>query len=355
MLLCAFFLLSGCAVTRLFCSEEAAADTTESLAQTETKQNSKQASNAASYEWAMQAFEAGDYQRALANLESFEKSAGAASFLERTQFYRAVALSKLGRSAEAEALFKDYLSRYANGLHAEESRLRLLELLSMRRVWEDVVVLAAEIKNSSARPGYQIFALALWTEALLEKSEWAGAASTLAEAKKLVTQIPQGSLVGNAVGETKEELDSRLQWLESKLNLGACRAQLAPPKSAQKALPPLQKWFRQRAQCTQKASLNALVNLPQLRPRWNLATQATLAEAWDELALIPASLVSSGHISQQALAAEAAHPELRQAFYAIAHQLNMRTDSHSPLNLAAKIETLLHRISLESATSDRAL
>lgn len=309
------------------------------------------------FQWALQAFEAGHYQDAL---ERFDDIAEDGHTSELIPYYQGRALYYLGRHKEAVERLTLFVTRNPKSLQAREARLTILVAQNTLRDWERSTVLAAEALQDEAYIGNKILIRLLWGEALIERGELTGARKVIHETKSMFASIPEGSLLGDVMAESKSSLAERELWLESHLHIRGCAADRPP---AQAKVKQLTDWYRRRGACLKQAFDIALVSFTILGPRWNRAMSNTLTFGIENFLDSPEAAIAAQALKHPNAAREVGLPEIRKYFYQILDRLEHADRSSSvpstvprPFRaLITKIEQGLQSLSLKAASSDRAL
>ena len=314
------------------------------------------------FEWAMQSFEAGQYEDALARFQKVSRGGGANSRNDIILFYQGKCLFGLGRINEAVPKLELFLERNLSHPKAQEARFSLLNSLAQLREWKKVTLLAADTLRLESLAGNRILVQLIWGQALVELGELTGAEKSLQEAKPLFASLPDHSLVGDIVSESKSSLADRALWLGAHLDFARCR-KIAPPGQNNKrstAIKSSQDWARNKGKCLHKAISASLESFPALGPRWQHALEQSISEAIDHYF---ASVTSIAQGPNSAAGREAATTEIRKHFYQILERLAQaepppglsEKPRWSPRPFITRIEQGLQKIAVDSAQTDKTL
>jgi tetratricopeptide (TPR) repeat protein len=320
------------------------------------------------YQWAMQSYESGRYAEALKRFNQVKDDEGIAFAHGAELLYsRARCLYQLEKWNEAESEFLRFIERYSDSPSARDARMYLLLIYNQQRNWPKSTSLAAEASARESFSGNRILIKLLWTEALAEQREIVGARSALAEAKEMLAAIPDGSLMGEVYGESRDSLADRAKWLEAHVEIRNCSTITPPnPEKGRPGLKAAEAWMSRLGQCWREATDQAMKVLPEINPRWRRALALSLENGFESLAESPAQLSKAARFTREQ-ASELTRPELRKTLYAIQSRLEQAASlknggaaaeqSHESgriiRDLMQKLDGVLQKLSIEAVKTDR--
>lgn len=317
-----------------------------------------------SYEWAVQAYEAGLYEEAKERFEKLEKDAKGASSFFMIPFYLGQIYYFLGNYEQSIARLENYLRRVPNSERDQESRMTLLSAYIVQRNWDKAAVLAAESNSKSLYTGNRILLQLLWAEALMHRKELIGATKTLQAAKTTLSQIPKDSNIGQGTAGLNENLGERALWLEAAISAARCQNLPLPPKpikSRRKQV--LEAWYTRKVDCAYDTIAAALPSFGDLGHRWNQEMLKTMVAVLEEVDLAPKLLVQEQRIANLTMAREGAIRPYRKHFYRLLNFFRDLSENvpgsperiQAQQRLTAKVEQILQKIAVESSKADRTL
>ncbi len=151
----------------------------ESLAE---KERRRRQSIASQFEWAVQNYEAGDYEKAL---EQFRRLAAIGTDLpayELVPFYAGMSFFRLKKYAEAASALENFLQKRTGHSQNQDARMALLEIYEQQAQWDKVLGLAAETEPLTLYQNNRAYLKLVWARALKEKGEFKGAKAVLQDA-----------------------------------------------------------------------------------------------------------------------------------------------------------------------------
>lgn len=313
------------------------------------------------FQWALQSFEAGQYEDALERFSDIAQDGAQNENFDLAVYYQGRSLYLLNRYHESTERLRSYIDHNPRGAHAQDARLTLLLAYNILRDWKNSTVVAAEAIQGESYIGNKILIRLLWAEALIEIGELTGAHKALRETKEMFQGIPEGSLMGDVLTESKSTLSERGLWLESHLQLRSCEMLKPPAKSnAKNKNRLLTEWYSKRGLCLKQAFDIALTAYTVLGPRWNRAMSDSLATGVEVFFDSPRIAANAAAASNLNAAKELALPEIRKYFYQILNGLQAAeasasipgTVSRPYRSLVSKIEQGLQRLSIQASSAN---
>jgi hypothetical protein len=131
------------------------------------------------YEWAVQNFEAGKYEKAVAEFRRLLPLGATLENYEMVPFYLGMSLYRLRQEPEATSQLENFLRARPADFSSQEARMALLSLYERAEQWDRVLGLAAETEGLTLFQDNRAFLKLVWARALLEKGEEKGAAAVL--------------------------------------------------------------------------------------------------------------------------------------------------------------------------------
>lgn len=183
-------------------------------------------------EWAIQNYEAGDYEKAVPQFRRLAAMGADLPGYELVPFYLGMSLYHKQEYREASAQLSDFLRRRTLRSQDQDARIALLSIHERQGEWDQLLGLAAETDQLTLFQNNRAFLKLLWARALREKGEVKGARVVLDDAQ----QYLDGQAVQGLKGpDSDRDLWGRYYFTRLLLSESDCEA-LSPRKSGRKTL-----------------------------------------------------------------------------------------------------------------------
>ena len=209
-----------------------AAPTTAALSEEEKNKLSRRFRSR--YEWAVQYYESGEYDKAKKSFLSLTQAGALLEEFELVPFYLGMSEKKLGNCPAAIAHLQNFKK---SSRMLGDARLAQMECLEQMSEWKKITALAAEMEKASLLQEQRVDYLLFWSRALTELGELQGAKSRLEEAENQIFNQP---------GERRESQRFALSRLA--FDLKTCSQLPYPKKKA-----PWQNWVIGRSECEEQS------------------------------------------------------------------------------------------------------
>ncbi len=228
------------------------------------------------YEWAVQYYEAGQYEKALVELRKISAEGPAVEHYELVDFFTGMSFFHLGRSNEAIPKLQAFLARAPKAFEAQEARMTLLRCFELKSDWPRLVSLAAESDNETLYFENRVLLKLLWAEALQGLSEYKGAEKILDEANTLLSNTPPDFNSGVDNYDLRRELRGR--YRSAYLTGRARECDRKVPRKKRVTL--LGQWAEGYGECLIGASKEYFRYSHELSLRWMEKSQESLIGSW---------------------------------------------------------------------------
>lgn len=229
------------------------------------------------YQWAIQNYEAGQYEKALKELHSISMEGPEVERYELVDFFEGMSLFHLSRLPEATAKLEAFLKQAPKAYEAQEARMTLLRAYEMEKNWPKLVALAAESDNQSLYFENRALLKLFWAEALNQLGEHSGAERVLSETNVLLNNLPE-EYEGSGDGyDLRRELRGRYQWINLSNKAHDCSRTVVPAKGKASLL---NQWADGYGECLVQASQDFFKDSRDLGAQWIERSQMALFDAW---------------------------------------------------------------------------
>lgn len=298
---------------------------------THMKKNSDDASNihrleessevSTQFEWAVQYYEAGQYEQALTSLRILEAEGAKIPSFELIPFYQGMTYMRLDLQERAIPYLERFIKTNPEIAKAQEARLALLQCYEITKNWKALSATAAEVEKFPLYLENKALLKLLWAESLLEQNEIQGAKKNLADASVFLNTIPAPS-VENASredGRGNEDLFGRYAWLNTRIGVWDCQklwpSPLVKKQAAQKKMHLLEVWIDAKGHCLAKVTEQALSSYSSLSPHWAEEITELFSTSGDNLASTTQWLVDQNYFKTLQETKTAIVPKLRSVLY----------------------------------------
>jgi tetratricopeptide (TPR) repeat protein len=141
------------------------------------------------FEWGVQNYEAGDYQKAIAGFESLRKEGPAVPDYDLLPYYLGMSHYHLGQYPDAARELEAFLRAGASRQEAQDARLTLLLTYEKLGRWDDATALAVETDKLTLFQYNRALLKLVWAHALRERGELLGAKAALDEAEPYLDKV----------------------------------------------------------------------------------------------------------------------------------------------------------------------
>jgi len=313
------------------------------------------------FEWAVQYYEAGQYEQALASFSSLEKEGASVPSFELIPFYQGMSFMQLNKPEKAIPYLESFIKNNAKLAKAQEARMALLICFESTKNWTALSAMASEIEKFSLYTENRTLLHLLWAEALLEQNELLGAKKNLAVAASLMNNMPvhSDSYLSAELNRSNEDLYGRYIWTNARFNVLEC-TRLKPQEQSKKSKNKkhfFEIWIQAKSDCLQKTMLETLNVYQSLSPRWAENTVKIYTQACNDFIKTPQWLVENKYISNQKEAKQMLKNKLRISFYNFSSLWGgfLKNFQYQTLNrdylekIIKHIESLIYELSLPSS------
>ncbi len=166
------------------------------MAQKLEAQAESQAANASTFEWAVQHYEAGAYDEAIAELLSLQKEGTSLAHYDLLSYYLGMSYFHTQDYPKAGPQLEAFLQAAGVRTEAQEARMALLLVYEQGKAWDKALALAAETEKRPLFQPQRALLKLVWALALTEKGEALGAKAILKDALQFLDR-------GAALGTTR--------------------------------------------------------------------------------------------------------------------------------------------------------
>lgn len=272
------------------------------------------------YEWAVQHFEAGQYDKALISFQELSKDGAVVGAFQNIPYYLGMCYFREDRLPEAESEFEFFLASHPEPLFTQDGGMHLLLIFEKEKAWDKLVALAAEFDKTNLYQNNHILLKLLWGNALLEQGELLGARQTLTDALSLLNNQPSLEYEPEMSREnSNSDLWGRYYFTSLKAKLLGCER--LSPKEIQTAKKKSEKlygeWIEASTSCYQDTEKMLLENFLKSQSSWLASAFSVYSASLDIYGpkLAKMFFQDETHLqAQRDLTAKA-----RQSFYELLH------------------------------------
>lgn len=149
-----------------------------------TREKKRQKVVSSQFEWAVQNYEAGEYDLAIPQFRKLKGLGPNVPGYELVPYYLGMSLFQAKQFPEATVELEAFLKSEANLSESQEARVALLSIYEKTRQWDRVLGLAAETDRLTLFQDKRAFLKLVWARALQEKGEIKGAKAVLKDASQ---------------------------------------------------------------------------------------------------------------------------------------------------------------------------
>lgn len=147
-----------------------------------TREKKRQKVVSSQFEWAVQNYEAGEYQLAIPQLRKLKSMGPNVPGFELVPYYLGMSLYQAKQFPEATAELESFLRSDPTLAEGQEARVALLSIYEKTRQWDRLLGLAAETDKLTLFQDKRAFLKLVWAQALQAKGEAKGAKAVLKDA-----------------------------------------------------------------------------------------------------------------------------------------------------------------------------
>jgi tetratricopeptide (TPR) repeat protein len=147
-----------------------------------TREKKRQKVVSSQFEWAVQNYEAGEYQLAITQFRKLKSMGPSVPGFELVPFYLGMSLYQTQQFPEATAELENFLKSESNVSESQDARVALLSIYEKTRQWDRLLGLAAETDKLTLFQDKRAFLKLVWAQALQAKGEYKGAKAVLKDA-----------------------------------------------------------------------------------------------------------------------------------------------------------------------------
>jgi hypothetical protein len=305
-----------------------------------TREKKRQKVVSSQFEWAVQNYEAGEYDLAIPQFRKLKSLGPTVTGFELVPYYLGMSLYQSKQFPEATAELESFLKSESNASESQEARVALLSIYEKTRQWDRVLGLAAETDKLTLFQDKRAFLKLVWAQALQAKGEIKGAKAVLKDA----AQYLDGHSAKRSTGpDLDKDLWGRFYYTTFLLKAEDCRTvpkEIGSGKTKKRLYQP---WLESSVDCY-RYSLDQITR--------DLGESGWSAQA---LAELERSIVAFGEKIQSYLNLEKGRLETRRALEGQARQNLYRLLSKTEDTIkffknqgleAAPLESLRKRIDL---------
>lgn len=147
-----------------------------------TREKKRQKVVSSQFEWAVQNYEAGEYDLAIPQFRKLKSMGPNVPGYELVPYYLGMSLFQAKQFPEARLELENFLKSEPNSSESQEARVALLSIYEQTREWDKVLGLAAETDKLTLFQDKRAFLKLVWAQALQAKGEFKGAKAVLKDA-----------------------------------------------------------------------------------------------------------------------------------------------------------------------------
>ena len=205
------------------------------------------------FEWAVQYYEAGQYEKALPSfLKLSEKGAEEESF-QLVPFYLGMTYYRLRNWAKASEFLEAFNRVKTEGAVSKESRVALMVCYENQQKWQQATALASEIDTMNLYQDNQFLVKLIWARALSEQGEILGAKTILKDTFQQMSNFPMSENPDLLQQDTESDLWGRYYFVSILINEKECES--IQPKEIKGKKPKFlfDNWFEAENECVKRA------------------------------------------------------------------------------------------------------
>lgn len=172
------------------------------------------------FEWAVQNYEAGQYDKAIAEFKRLLTQGAEVPSFELVPFYLGMSYYRTKRDAEAAQYLESFLRKNGPISEQQEARLTLLLTYERQGAWDKLLALASETDKLNLFQENRALLRLLWARALVAKGELKGARAVLKESEPFLDVIE--STDGYLHPEPNADLVGRKSYTSVLLKTAEC-------------------------------------------------------------------------------------------------------------------------------------
>lgn len=261
LLLC--LALTGCSAVHNLIYPAAAP---EDKPQTPVEEKRQERLVSGQFEWAVQNYEAGAYDKAIAQFRRLEAHGPRVPAFELIPYYLGMSYFRKGRDNDGVPQLEAFLKKGGPVAEQREARIALLLAYERLQQWDRVAALAAESQRLNLFQQNRTLLLLVWARALSEKGELQGARSALKEGEQMLASVPDEDR--KLISDPDADLWGRLHFTAALLQAEECRR--TQPRDVKKGKSTRRlyiTWLESEAECLRRA-LSETLDLVRNESTW---------------------------------------------------------------------------------------
>ena len=339
-----FFLLAACSLS------ETAPETTQEPKAREfsspTRERIRDHARWGKFEWAIQDYEAGNYQEAADEFRKLESSGANLEDFDLVPYYLGMSYYHLGKLQPGAEKLERFNQIAKDRREIQESRITLLLIYEQLKNWPRVLGLAAEMNDQSLFHSNQALHKLVWARALRETGELQGAKAVMKDVTQYLSQGPEQEENWGQPTDPKNDLWGRFHYTALLLAEDEC-AKNTPNKvgTGKRAKPLYNVWLEATADCVQNLITLASRELYRKESAWSaLAAESNARSVREFGTKIQAFLKTEGKVLE---ARRSLEKVARQQLYRILTRLDENLKKLKEQEVSAQhLESLRKQIDL---------
>lgn len=257
--------------------------------------------NSSRFEWAVQHYEAGNYEKAIASFESLRKDGAAIPDFDLIPFYLGMSQYRLKHFETAAGELESFVRAGGDRQESQDARVTLLLACEKLGRWKDAASLAMETDKATLFQYNRALLKLVWARALREQGEILGARTALDEAQPFLDKVGTDDGGQPYYADPDQDLWGRFHYTAILVQESECTKlmprDLAGPapepegkegssKKKKKRAPRLlyAPWLESVADCQRQAIVRAADDLFERESPWGAPSLAAIQQGLDAFA-----------------------------------------------------------------------
>jgi hypothetical protein len=254
--------------------------------------------NSSRFEWAVQHYEAGDFEKAIKSFEALRKEGAEIPDFDLVPFYLGMSHYKLGHFETAAQELEGFVQGASKREESQDARITLLLTLEKLGRWKDTAALAMESDKLTLFQYNRALLKLIWARSLRELGEILGAKAELEEAQPFLDKATSDEAVQPFFADPDQDLWGRSHFTSILVTESEClkleprdlaHREPAPEKPGKKSAAKKLKavapnrlyapWLEAVTDCQRKASTEAADELFERESPWGPLAAAAISNS----------------------------------------------------------------------------
>lgn len=159
------------------------------------------------FEWAVQYYEAGNYEKAIKEFNRLQKKGAAVPSYELIPYYLGMSHFHLKENDRAIAFLNQFVNQNKNSARLEDQEARITLLLAYESTgqWDQITSLASDTDKLNLFQENRALMKLVWARALREKGELMGARAVLKDASSFLENMPDSGVDRSLIHEPNRD------------------------------------------------------------------------------------------------------------------------------------------------------